>query len=197
MPEDTHRFVVPITNPETNEVKSVPIIRHVPSKGRGKDNPKYQPENFDSMTLEEILAIWGSGKIGKLVKSKLRQMFAAFTAEATSKTIVGPDGKETEAVETDLEVIQKDFSDMISVLSQRGETLQSLSRRLNEIYETELPDVVDRLFSGGTDLSSEEFAKLKELAKSLKEEAAEIKLSIESKKKKKPEQDEQEEAQAA
>lgn len=192
MPEETqdqHKFTVSVTNPETNTSKDVTIIRHTPLKGRGKDNPKYQPENFDSMSLDEIVALFGSGKIGKLVKSKLRQLFAAFTAEATTKTVV-VDGKEKEEVETDLNVIAKDFGEMFSVLSQRGETLQSLTRRLNEIEGSELPDVLDRLLNG--EPTAEEFVKLKEIAKALKEERADIRASIDAKKKKKDEDEEEE-----
>lgn len=186
MPEVAeHKFTVNVINPETNTAKDVTIVRHTPQKGRGKDNPKYQPENFDTMPAAEVTdfleGLFGKAKIGKILKPRFNQILATLTGEATTKTAI-KDGKEVEEIETDLDLIAADFGKMFAVLSPRGETLMSLTKRLNEIESTELPEILDRLFS--VEEGTEDYKKLRALAASLKEERADIRASIADKKKK-------------
>lgn len=179
-----------------NKDQSVKIVTVVPETGRGKGNPKLLPQDFSQWNLARVIALWGEDKVWKaLVKPKVTQTFANFTSEATTRTKV-VDGKTVEEPETDEKVIEKDYSEMFLVLSQRGETLQALSRRLNEIEGDELPRMLTEIMSD--DVTPERIAELKPLAKALKEERDDLKKSIEEKKaKNKSSEDEEDETPAA
>lgn len=155
-------FSVKVTNPETNQEHELKIIEFVPSKGRGKDNPKLQPEGLANMSITQLVDIFGEKRFFKVVVlPRLKQMFANFTAEAVTKD----DGV---SAETDENVIRKDYSEYLQTLSARGETIQGLTTRYNEIVEEELPQALD--------------ANNFELAKSLNEELKELKQDIAKKK---------------
>lgn len=176
-------FEVEITNPETQAENTVKIAQFIPDKGRGAGNPKLLPVDYTTWTLDTVVGLFGKEKVYKvLVKPRLNQVLANFTSEACTKTEI-VDGKEVESVETDPAVIIKDYSEMLRVLSPRGDTVQALSRRLNEIEGVELPDILKALFADDT--NAEKMLELKAQAKSLQEERAGIKKSLAEKKQKK------------
>jgi hypothetical protein len=159
-------FTVKVKNPENGSLNEVKIVEFTPSKGRGKDNPKLQPEGFTNWSLSQYVNLFGEKQVlESFVKPRFKQLLANMTSEATIKD----DG---ETPETDENVIRAEFGEYLQALSPRGETISSLNARLAEIFDEELPAALD-----AGDL---------ELATRLNNEQKEIKKSIASKKRKEP-----------
>lgn len=157
-------FNVSVKNPETNETNEIKIVEFVPTKGRGAGNPKLLPEGMSTWTLDDVSKIFGKERTFKtIVLPRLKQLFANMTSEAT----VQDDGV---TPQTDENIIRRDFSEYLQVLSPRGETISALNARLNEIMDEELPAA----------LEADNFT----LAKTLSEEMKEIKADIAKKKRK-------------
>ena len=171
-----NKFNVTVKNPETNQETEVPIVQYVPTKGRAKGTTKLVPENMAKLKVQDFVNIWGEQSVLKvLIMPRFKQLLSVFTDEATHK--------DEDTLETDENIIQKDYTDMFSKLSLRGETIMALTRRLNEIIDEELPEALDRL-DEVTENSPEEREVL-QLCKALKNEQKELRTQIEGKKVKK------------
>lgn len=175
------KFTVTIKNPETGQENSLTIVEHVPTKGRGKDIPRFQIEGISGKKGNDLLTllvnIWGADKVAQVfVKPRLNQLFSVLTEEATTKERKEVDGKEVVVKETDEGIIKRDFQEMLAVLSSRGETLAALNARLAEIQDEEMPAVL-ALFDTDTDP-----AEIKRQADAIREELKEVRQSIASKK---------------
>ena len=173
-------FNVKVRNPDTNTENEVKIVEFTPTKGRGKDNPKLYPDNFKNWKLADYVNIWGEKRVMEVfVSPRAKQLFAAFTGEATAKEVIDPVTKEkTVETEDDPATIQRDFSELFSTLSLRGDTIASLNERLSEILgddgegNGELMDAIDK----------EDMV----YAKTLREEVKQLRLAIESKRRERP-----------
>jgi hypothetical protein len=166
-------FKVDIKNPITGNVVSDDITEYVPQKGRAKGSVKLQPKDFAKWRLSDFEQRWGEQTVLKvLVLPRFKALLSTFTEEALHK--------DEDTLETDPNVIIKDYAEMYGKLSQRGETIMALTRRLNEIREEEMPDLLDKLDDVVQD-TEEEKNLLKEI-KALRDEQKELKVQIETKK---------------
>lgn len=163
-------FTVKVKNPETNVENTVTIEEYTPTDGRGKGRAKLRPVGYDGWSLDNAINLWGKAKVWDVIcSSRLMQIFTNFTTQATTKD----DGK---TPETDEGVIVKEFADMFGVLSRRGESIQAISRRLNEVI-TSMLSITDQLISPDPKLpplSADAQIKLKNQLLQLRTERADL-----------------------
>lgn len=177
-------FEVEIKNPDKTEASKVKIVPFTPAKGRGQNSVFLYPENLATWDLDKAVDVFGKGPLWKLlVLPAFKRQLNAFTDEAMYNDIVDPKTKKVTGyeVEEDANTIIKDFSEMLSVLSRRGETRAALSQRYNEIVE-EMEQVLSQVLA--VDPGSEEFLQLRKQGAALKEELNDIRNSLEAKKRK-------------
>lgn len=127
-----NNFKVTVTNADTKATKDVVIEQHIPTKGRGQGRPKLRPVNFDKLTAQDLIDIFGNSLVTKVItKPRFSQIISQYSGEALFKNEEDKDGNPIP--ETDEKVIIGDFSEMFQTLSFRGYTVTEIKERILEI----------------------------------------------------------------
>lgn len=127
MAEEIKSFQVEVTNPETKEVNRVTIEAYKIEKGKNQGGIRLQPDNIDTVSLSELVRVFGEKQI---LKSFIRTSFKTMCGILTNVAFTKDDG---ETVEEDLNTVQTKFAAMFSKFSKRGTTLKALRARAEEL----------------------------------------------------------------
>jgi hypothetical protein len=185
-------FEVPIKNPESGKTNVLPIKATTIAKGKAQGKIKLEPTNFATLDLPTMIELFGAKKVYQVfVKPRFGQILATYTNEALTHEETDDKGVKVYSVESDQKVIIKEFSDLLSVLSFRGESKMALKRRLTDILKTEYPKLMEQFgnLPDEDEVSTEEekqsirdqTKQIKGQIKELRSEMAELKKSLEEK----------------